>query len=194
MTELIAGVDEAGVSPIAGPVVAAAVILNPKQGIYKLRDSKILTSDQRDLLYEKINTRALAVSVGIASVEEIDQLNIYHATMLAMQRAIIGLQITPSMVLIDGRGKPKIDLPFETIVDGDKLVKSISAASIIAKVTRDAMMKDFHQQYPVYNFHKHKGYPTKNHKQLLQEHGVCPIHRRSFAAVKARLAEEVATL
>lgn len=184
MSEIIAGVDEAGVCPIAGPVVAAAVILNPKHRVYKLRDSKLLTAQQRESLYVKIKARALAVSVGIASVEEIGQLNIFHATMLAMQRAVQGLSLLPSLVLIDGRSKPKLDLLMQAIVGGDRTVKVISAASIIAKVTRDEMMKNFHHQYPNYNFHKHKGYPTKEHQKYLAQYGPCPIHRRSFAMVK----------
>lgn len=190
MNKLIAGVDEAGVSPIAGPVVAAAVILNPNQMIYKLRDSKILSIKQREILYEKIQKKALSISVGIASVEEIDRLNIFHATMLAMERAIKGLHVTPSLILIDGRSSPKISLPVKTIVDGDQIVKSISAASIIAKVTRDKIMKNFHFQFPNYNFDKHKGYPTKEHQYCLRTHGVCPIHRRSFSRVKNQIKDE----
>lgn len=194
MNEIIAGVDEAGVSPLAGPVVAAAVILNPKQGIYKLRDSKILSASQREILYKKIKERALSVGVGIASVEEIDRLNIFHATMLAMQRAIKNLIMTPTLILIDGRACPKIDLPTKAIVGGDKTIKVISAASIIAKVTRDEIMKKFHDQFPNYQFDKHKGYPTKAHQACLATHGVCPIHRRSFAKVKQQLAESEVTL
>lgn len=187
MSELIAGVDEAGVCPIAGPVVAAAVILNPQMGVYKLRDSKILNAKQRETLYEKIIQRALAFSVGIASVEEIDDLNIFHATMLAMKRAISGLTIVPTKVLIDGRSSPKIEILTQTIVGGDKKIKSISAASIIAKVTRDKLMTEFHRTYPDYHFDKHKGYPTKLHQVSLEKFGVSPIHRRSFARVKKRL-------
>jgi ribonuclease HII len=188
MSELIAGVDEAGVCPIAGPVVAAAVILNPAQKIYKLRDSKILSAKQRDELYEKIVTRALAFSVGIASVEEIDTLNIFHANMLAMARAIEGLQLQPHKVLIDGRATPKqIYLPMQAIVGGDRKIKCISAASIIAKVTRDRIMQKFHLAFPNYHFDKHKGYPTKLHQQCLQEFGACDIHRRSFARVRERM-------
>lgn len=184
MIELIAGVDEAGVCPIAGPVVAAAVIMDPKHKVYKLRDSKLLSAEQRETLYPKIKERALAVSVGIASVAEIDKLNIFHATMLAMQRAILGLELQPTMILIDGRATPKVDLPMQAIVGGDRKVKVISAASIIAKVTRDAMMKEFHQQYPQYHFYKHKGYPTKEHQKYLAEFGPCPLHRQAFAAVR----------
>lgn len=187
MSVLIAGVDEAGVCPIAGPVVAAAVILDPKNQVYKLRDSKILSAAQREILYAKIRERALEVSVGIATVEEIDRLNIFHATMLAMERAIRGLRLQPEQILIDGRATPKIAFPMQAIVGGDTFVKAISAASIIAKVTRDRMMQDFHQQFPAYHFDKHKGYPTKLHQQSLQKFGVCSIHRRSFARVRNQL-------
>lgn len=187
MIELIAGVDEVGVGPIAGPVVAAAVILNPNQVVYKLRDSKILSVKQREILFERIKAKALDISIGIAAVEEIDRLNIYHATMLAMERAIKGLKLTPSLILIDGRASPRIDFNVKTIVRGDQTEKSISAASIIAKVTRDRMMDDFHLQFPNYNFGKHKGYSTKEHQKLLLQHGACPIHRRSFLRVKELL-------
>jgi ribonuclease HII len=191
MSGIIAGVDEAGVCPIAGPVVAAAVILNPAHQVYKLRDSKLLSAKQRDILYDKITQRALAFSVGIASVEEIDRLNIFHATMLAMSRAIQGLSIKPECVLIDGRATPKIDYNMQAIVGGDRTVKIISAASIIAKVTRDRMMHAFHEQYPQYHFHKHKGYPTKEHQLLLEKFGVCEIHRRSFNRVKNRMGKDL---
>jgi len=190
MAEIIAGVDEAGVCPIAGPVVAAAVILNPERGIYKLKDSKLLSPKQREDLYEKITERALAFSVGLATVEEIDDLNIFHATMLAMARAIKGLTLHPSLVLIDGRSAPKIEYTMKPIVGGDRTVKIISAASIIAKVTRDQMMRDYHVQFPKYNFAKHKGYPTKEHQGLLSQFGACPIHRRSFARVKDVIARD----
>lgn len=190
MTEIIAGVDEAGVCPIAGPVVAAAVILNPKRKIYKLNDSKLLSAKQRETLYKKIIERSISYSIGIASVEEIDRLNIFHATMLAQERAIIGLTIKPSQVLIDGRVGPKISYNIKTIVGGDRIVKIISAASIIAKVTRDKIMGEYHEQYPDFLFDKHKGYPTKEHQKRLQEFGVSPIHRRSFNRVKNRLAFE----
>lgn len=190
MSEIIAGVDEAGVCPIAGPVVAAAVILNPEKMVYKLRDSKILSAKQREILYEKIYQRALSVGVGIATVEEIDRLNIFHANMLAMQRAIEALSLAPSLILIDGRAAPKVAWPTKTIVGGDRIVKSISAASIIAKVTRDQMMKEYHLAYPNYQFDKHKGYPTKEHQKHLVAFGACPIHRRSFARVRANLKVE----
>lgn len=184
MNTIIAGVDEAGVGPIAGPVVAAAVILNPAKKIYKLRDSKILSPKQREVLYEKIMQEALSVGVGIASVKEIDNLNIFHANMLAMQRAVLNLKIKPELVLIDGRSKPSIDLPMQAIVGGDKTVKCISAASIIAKVTRDRLMDDYHEKLPEYCFDKHKGYSTKQHHELVCLHGISSIHRRSFSFVK----------
>jgi ribonuclease HII len=184
MNEIIAGVDEAGVGPIAGPVVAAAVILNPAQIIYKLRDSKILTETQREVLYTRIYQNALAVSIGIATVEEIDTLNIFYATMLAMERAIINLSVVPTLILIDGKNSPKISLPTKTIVKGDQTEKPISAASIIAKVTRDRLMKNLHLEHPKYNFAKHKGYSTKEHQKLLHQFGPCPFHRRSFSIVK----------
>jgi ribonuclease HII len=187
MIEIIAGVDEVGVSPIAGPVVAAAVILNPKHKVYKLRDSKILSREQREALYAKIIERALDYSIGVATVREIDRINIFHATMLAMERAIRGLSLSPHLILIDGRALPKIDFNMKAIVGGDKKVKVISAASIVAKVIRDRMMEDFHGDFPHYHFNNHKGYPTKEHQAKLQTHGVCPIHRRSYARVKDRL-------
>lgn len=190
MYTIVAGVDEAGVGPIAGPVVAAAVILNPDKKIYKLKDSKVLSEKQRDILYSKIMNNALAVSIGIASVEEIDQLNIYHATLLAMQRAILQLKIKPELVLIDGRSKPAMDLPMQAIIDGDQKIKCISAASIIAKVTRDNIMKNYHQQFPLYCFDQHKGYSTKLHQKLVKEHGVLPIHRRSFNFIKSFMTQK----
>lgn len=193
MTELIAGVDEVGVGPLAGPVVAAAVILNPDKKIYKIRDSKILSGLQRENLYAKITQQALAVSVGIATTEEIDRLNIFNATLLAMERAILGLNILPELILIDGRSKPKLSVPIKTIIRGDQTVKCIGAASIIAKVTRDRLMREYHIQYPHYHFDKHKGYSTKLHQSLLKEYGVCPIHRRSFSKVKMQMDAEEAS-
>lgn len=184
VTELIAGVDEAGVGPIAGPVVAAAVILNPEKKIYKLRDSKILSPKERDILFQRISDKALCVGVGIANVEEIDHLNIFHATMLAMQRAILNLKIQPQLILIDGRSKPPINLPMQAIVGGDKTVKCISAASIVAKVTRDKLMTDYHKSYPHYHFAQHKGYSTKLHQKLVSLHGISDLHRRSFSFIK----------
>ena len=191
MNKIIAGVDEVGVGPIAGPVVAAAVILNPAKKIYKLRDSKILSSTQRDILYSRIMQNALDVAIGISSVEEIDELNIFHATMLAMQRAINSLVMKPELVLIDGRSKPSIDFPVQTIVKGDQTVKCISAASIIAKVTRDTMMNNYHKEFPLYSFDQHKGYSTKLHQRLVIQHGVTAIHRRSFNFIKEILSAKI---
>ena len=185
---IVAGVDEVGVGPIAGPVVAAAVILNPAKKIYKLRDSKILSAKQREILYKRIIENALYTAIGISSVEEIDKLNIFHATMLAMQRAVCNLKIQPSVVLIDGRSKPPINIPMETIIGGDKTVKCISAASIIAKVTRDKIMSDYHEEFPLYCFNQHKGYSTKQHQALVKMHGICSIHRNSFSFIKQCLA------
>lgn len=187
MTDIIAGVDEVGVGPIAGPVIACAVILDPKKSIYKLKDSKMLTTVQREVLYKRIMKKALAVSIGRAEVEEIDRLNIFYATLLAMERAIRNLAITPSLILIDGRARPKLDLPIKTIIRGDQKEKVISAASIIAKVTRDREMQNLGLQFPNYQFEKHKGYSTRKHQMLLQQFGVSPIHRRSFSIVKALL-------
>lgn len=186
-TKFIAGVDEAGLGALAGPIYAAAVIIDPKARIYKLRDSKILTVKQRQHLYERIYKKALAVSVGRVDVHEIDQLNIYHANMLAMQRAIEGLSIKPDLVLIDGRAKPKLELEIQTIVDGDVTEAVISAASIIAKVTRDREMAELAKDYPLYKFCKHKGYATKEHRILIKKHGPCKIHREVFISEKIKL-------
>ncbi len=177
MRNLIAGVDEVGMGPLAGPVVAAAVILNPDKRINGLRDSKMLTPAKREVLFERIMERALAVGIGRADVGEIVTLNIYHANLLAMQRALANLAIVPQLVLIDGRAKPVITIPAETIVKGDQLIPAISAASIIAKVTRDAEMVEWHDIFPQYNFAKHKGYATKEHRELLKQWGPCPLHR-----------------
>lgn len=182
---LMAGVDEAGRGPLAGPVVAAAVILDDSKRILGLADSKVLTPLQRDKLYDKIREKALCCSVGQASVEEIDTLNIFHATMLAMKRAVEGLRLKPVKVLVDGNRLPRLDVLSEAIVGGDAKVKSISAASIIAKVTRDRMLADLHEQFPVYGFAAHKGYSTPEHLEALRTHGPCVHHRRHFAPVAA---------
>jgi ribonuclease HII len=182
--KIIAGVDEVGIGPLAGPIIAAAVILNPAKKIYKLDDSKLLSAKQREHLFHRIYERALAVSIGRVEVEDIDKLNIYHANMLAMERAITGLSIVPELILIDGRAAPKLNLHIKTIVHGDRLEKVISAASIIAKVTRDSEMKKLDELYPQYQFAKHKGYATKTHRAMLQQYGPSPVHRRSFAFVK----------
>lgn len=180
---LTAGVDEAGRGPLAGPVVAAAVILDDAQPIAGLNDSKKLSPGRREALYDEIRARALCFAVAEASVEEIDRLNILQATLLAMQRAVAGLRLRPGLVLVDGNRLPVLDVAAEAIVDGDALVQSISAASILAKVHRDRWCAQVHEQYPLYGFAGHKGYATAAHLQALRTHGACPLHRRSFAPV-----------
>lgn len=181
---LVAGVDEAGRGPLAGPVVAAAVILDPRAPIAGLADSKQLSASRREQLAETIKARALAWSVARCERDEIDTLNILWATMLAMQRAVTGLAHTPHRVLVDGNRCPNLTLPVSAIVGGDREVACIAAASIIAKVERDARMQAMHKLYPQYGFDRHKGYPTKQHVQNLQQHGPCAQHRRSFAPVR----------
>lgn len=190
---LIAGVDEVGRGPLAGPVVTAAVILDPANPIAGLRDSKALTEAQRERLAVEIRTKALAWALGRAEVEEIDQLNILHATMLAMQRAVAGLTIAPWQVLIDGNRCPQLPYPSQAIVKGDQTVPAICAASIIAKVARDREMVAFDHTYPGYGFAKHKGYPSPVHLKALQQLGVTPIHRRSYAPVQRVMAGVVNT-
>lgn len=184
---LIAGVDEVGRGPLAGPVVAAAVILNPEKPIDGLLDSKMLNESTRDRLDVQIRERALAYCIAEASVEEIDTLNILHASLLAMSRAVAGLSMTPHLALIDGNRCPELDCPAQAIVKGDQRVPAISAASIIAKVFRDGMMTQWHEQYPEYGFAGHKGYPTAKHRQAIIEHGVTDLHRRSFKPVRDAL-------
>lgn len=184
---LMAGVDEAGRGPLAGPVVAAAVILDDRSPIKGLADSKQLTQLKRERLYDEIRAKALCCSVAQASVEEIDQLNILQATMLAMRRAVQGLRLKPSKVLVDGNRLPPLDVLTEAIVCGDALVPSISAASILAKVTRDRLLCELHLQYPEYGFDRHKGYGTAQHMRALQMHGPLAVHRRSFAPVARAL-------
>jgi ribonuclease HII len=169
-------------------VVAAAVILDDKKRILGVNDSKVLTPLQRDRLYDKIREKALCCSVGMASVLEIDEINIFHATMLAMKRAVEGLRLKPVKVLVDGNRLPKWEILSEAIVDGDAKIKSISAASIIAKVTRDRMLVELHQQFPQYGFAAHKGYSTPEHLEALRKHGPCVHHRRHFAPVAAQFA------
>ncbi|ASJ74835.1 ribonuclease HII [Granulosicoccus antarcticus] len=184
---LIAGVDEVGRGPLAGPVVAAAVILDPHKPIEGLLDSKLLNEATRERLDVIIRRDALAFCIAEASVEEIDTINILHASMLAMSRAVEGLGVRPNLALIDGNRCPTVDCPSQAIVKGDQRVQSISAASIIAKVMRDHMMMELHEQYPNYGFAGHKGYPTAQHRQALIEHGVTPLHRRSFKPVREAL-------
>lgn len=180
---LIAGVDEAGRGPLAGPVVAAAVILDDLNPISGLADSKKLTPLRREQLFDEIRAKALCCSIAQASVEEIDQLNILQATLLAMRRAVEGLRLKPTKVLVDGNRLPVLDVLAEAIVRGDSLVPAISAASILAKVHRDRWCVEYHQQFPQYGFATHKGYGTAEHMAALREHGACPQHRKTFAPV-----------
>lgn len=185
---MICGVDEAGRGPLAGPVVAAAVILNPANPIAGLNDSKKLSAARREKLAVEIRAKALAWCVAEASVEEIDSLNILQATLLAMQRAVAGLPLTPSEVLIDGNRCPRLSLPTRAIVGGDASVAEISAASILAKTVRDAGLLALHAQFPEYGFDRHKGYGTAAHLAALRRFGPTPVHRRSFAPVREQLA------
>ena len=183
--DAVAGVDEAGVGPMAGPVVAAAVVFAPEAFISGVHDSKQLTHEQREELFTPIKERAIAIGVGIAEVNEIDRLNIYWATMSASRRALSALNLAPGHVLVDGRLIPGLELPQTKIVGGDRKSFCIAAASIIAKVTRDRMMVDLDATYPGYGFAQHKGYCTNEHMQLLIKLGPSPIHRRSFQPVAA---------
>jgi ribonuclease HII len=185
--EIICGVDEAGRGPLAGPVTAAAVILDPLRPIAGLRDSKKLSEAQRDALAVQIKERALAWSIAQCSEQEIDELNILQATMLAMRRAIEGLHIKPSLALIDGNRCPVMTVRSQAIIKGDDKVPAISAASILAKTARDHLLAQLHIEYPQYALDQHKGYPTALHLARLKEFGVSPIHRKSYAPVKALL-------
>lgn len=184
---LLAGVDEAGRGPLAGPVVAAAVILDPRKPIRGLADSKVLTARRRQTLSDEIHDKALCCTIGEASVEEIDRLNILEAAMLAMRRAVQGLRLVPALVVVDGNRLPGFGLPEEAIVDGDACVREISAASIVAKVRRDALCLQLHESHPHYGFDAHKGYATRAHLDALRAHGPCAAHRRSFAPVRSLL-------
>lgn len=186
---LVAGVDEAGRGPLAGPVVAAAVILDEPCRIRGLADSKTLTARRREQLHDEICARALCVSVAQASVDEIDRLNILQASLLAMRRAVEGLRLLPQQVLVDGNRLPVLQVPAEAVVRGDASVASISAASIVAKVRRDRLCAELHLQWPAYGFDGHKGYPTALHLAALRLHGACPAHRRSYAPVREVLAD-----
>lgn len=188
---IVAGVDEAGRGSLAGVVVAAAVIFPDTIEIRGITDSKRLTAKQRNEAFERIHQHALAVGVGSASVEEIDQLNILRASLLAMQRAVDQLGIPPQEVWVDGNHAPQVPYAVRTIVGGDHSVLAISAASIIAKVTRDRYMDTLHESYPHYGFSQHKGYPTSAHVQALQRYGASPVHRRSFAPVSAVLMKSI---
>ena len=180
---LVCGVDEAGRGPLAGPVVAAAVILDSSRPIDGLNDSKKLSAKRREALAEEIRAKALAWAVAEASVDEIDRINILQASLLAMQRAVAGLAINPAKALVDGNQCPDLSCPVEAIVGGDGKIAAIAAASILAKTIRDAGMLELHATYPMYGFDRHMGYPTAVHLKALREHGVSPVHRRSFRPV-----------
>jgi len=186
--EKLCGVDEAGRGPLCGPVVAAAVILDPARPIAGLADSKKLSEKRREKLAIEIRENALAWCIAEASVEEIDRLNILHATMLAMQRAVAGLALVPDRVLVDGNRCPRLELPCEAVVKGDSLVAEISAASILAKTARDAHLLELDKRYPQYGLAGHKGYPTAAHLAALRAHGACDIYRKSFGPVRDVIA------
>ena len=186
--DLLCGVDEAGRGPLCGPVVAAAVILDPARPIAGLADSKKLSEKRRNALAIEIREKALAWCIAEASVAEIDRLNILHATMLAMQRAVAGLSVVPGRVQVDGNRCPRLDVPCEAVVKGDSLVAEISAASILAKTARDALLVELDRRYPQYGLAGHKGYPTAAHLAALKAHGACEIYRTSFGPVRAIIA------
>ena len=186
--DLLCGVDEAGRGPLCGPVVAAAVILDPARPIAGLADSKKLSEKRRNALAIEIREKALAWCIAEASVAEIDRLNILHATMLAMQRAVAGLSVVPGRVQVDGNRCPRLDLPCEAVVKGDSLVAEISAASILAKTARDALLVELDRRYPQYGLAGHKGYPTAAHLAALKAHGACEIYRTSFGPVRDIIA------
>ncbi len=186
---LIAGVDEAGRGPLAGPVVAAAVILDERQPVRGLGDSKTISPRRRERLFDEIRAKALACCIAEASVEEIDRLNILQATLLAMRRAVGGLRLLPQRVLVDGNRLPLLAMPAAAIVRGDAKVPAISAASILAKVYRDRLCLAMDLAHPVYGFARHKGYPTADHLAALRAHGACPLHRSSYAPVRAVLLQ-----
>ena len=185
---LVCGIDEAGRGPLAGPVVAAAVILDPSRPIDGLNDSKKLSEKKRAALAVEIREKALAWCVAEASVEEIDTLNILHATMLAMTRAVAGLQVSPERAMVDGNRCPKLAIPAEAVVKGDGKIASIAAASILAKTVRDSGMLELHRTYPQYGFDRHMGYPTAAHFAALEANGASPVHRKSFGPVARQLS------
>jgi len=186
---LVAGVDEAGRGPLAGPVVAAAVILDDMQPIAGLADSKVLSPSKRERLFDEIRAKALCCHIAEASVEEIDRMNILQATLLAMQRAVAGLRLRPVRVLIDGNRLPVLEVQAEAVVGGDAKIQAISAASILAKVHRDRLCDSMDQEFPAYGFGTHKGYPTSAHLQALKDHGPCVWHRTTFGPVQSCLKE-----
>lgn len=188
---IVCGVDEAGRGPLAGPVYAAAVVLNPRRPIDGLDDSKALTAARREDLAEQIRTRAKAWCIGVATVAEIDSINILQASMLAMYRAVAGLGVAPDLARVDGNRAPRLACAVETVVGGDALVPAISAASILAKTARDQALCELHGLYPEYGFDQHKGYGTPLHLERLAAHGACPEHRRSFAPVRATLTRDL---
>lgn len=188
--DLICGVDEAGRGPLAGPVFAAAVILDPEKPILGLRDSKKLTEERRKALAGEIKEKALVWSIAQSSEQEIDDINILQATLLAMRRAVETLTIVPTLVLVDGNRCPVISIRAEAIIKGDDKVPAISAASILAKTARDAALLALHELYPQYSFNQHKGYPTNLHLERLRLHGVSPVHRKSYAPVRSLLLSE----
>jgi len=188
---LVAGVDEAGRGPLAGPVMAAAVVLGTGNPIVGLADSKLLTARRRAVLADEIRTKATAWCVASASVEEIDRLNILQATLLAMQRAVKGLPVRVDLAMIDGNQRPALDCQTSLIIKGDRTVPAISAASILAKVDRDSLMLDLDREYPMYGFNVHKGYPTAAHLLALTQHGACPAHRKSFGPVKKVITKNI---
>ena len=187
---IIAGVDEAGRGSLVGPVFAASVILDPKRPIDGLADSKMLSVAKRNSLYVIIKEVALSWSIAQASVDEIDELNILQASLLAMQRAVYGLACQPDEVLVDGNHLPKLSMPAQAIVKGDSKVQAISAASILAKVERDKLMVDFNQQYPDFSFHLHKGYGTRQHLREIEQFGFLTVHRRTFNPVRTMLMRQ----
>ncbi|MDO9073239.1 MAG: ribonuclease HII [Rubrivivax sp.] len=186
---LVAGVDEAGRGPLAGPVVAAAVILDELRPIKGLRDSKVISPRRREALFDEIRARALCCAIASASAEEIDRLNILQATLLAMRRAVEALRLLPHRVVVDGNRVPLLKMPTAAVVKGDALVPAVSAASILAKVHRDRLCLELHALHPQYGFDAHKGYPTSEHLAALRQHGACAEHRRSYAPVRAVLPE-----
>lgn len=186
---MICGTDEAGRGPIAGPVVAAAVILDPARPIVGINDSKKLTAKKREALSQEIKEKALYWAIAQCEADEIDAINILQASLLAMQRAVEALPIAPANVLVDGNRLPKLQVPAVAVIGGDGLHDCIGAASILAKVERDRQMLAWHELYPLYDFASHKAYPTPAHLALLKQHGVCPIHRRSFKPVRQLLGE-----
>lgn len=190
---IVAGVDEVGRGPLAGPVVACAYILGPHSEHLMITDSKLLNDKQRQKRFLPLLQSAQAVAIGSCTPQEIDQLNIHHATLLAMSRAIDALSITPDLIQVDGKFCPPCDIPCEAIIQGDQHKACIGAASIIAKVYRDTLMTNYNAIFPEYGFSQHKGYPTRAHREAIQQHGITPIHRKSFSTIKQHLLSTEAT-